>query len=118
MGKEIRVNVRIAEELKAGVQRVYDVTGVDESTLVRAALESIVEYFDEHGEITLPLVTVPKSAWKKKQKASRTPELPSEDVPAAGSRSSVSTRRYPEAHESFGKRDIGLVAENREKEKH
>lgn len=65
--KEIRVNVRVAGELKEGVRRVYDATGVDETTLVRAALESIVRYFDEHGEITLPLATVPKSYLKKKR---------------------------------------------------
>ena len=67
--KEIRVNVRIAEELKGDVQRVLELTGVDESALVRACLESVVEYFDKHGEITLPLVVLPKSALKKLEAA-------------------------------------------------
>ena len=64
-GKEIRVNVRIAEELKDQIQRVTQLTGVDESALVRACLESIVEYFDANGEITLPLAVLPKSQLKK-----------------------------------------------------
>lgn len=73
MADEIRIHVRIAAELKERVQELSRVTGLDEATLVRKSLESIAEYFDEHGELTVPFVILPKSAVKKTGKTAALP---------------------------------------------
>lgn len=84
MADEIRIHVRIAAELKERVQELSRVTGLDEATLVRKSLESIAQYFDEHGELTVPFVLLPKSALKK---GSKTVALPAQsgrsDAPVA-----------------------------------
>src|SRR5436189_6448399 len=79
--KEIRVNVRVAEELKAKVMKINEITGLDESTLVRKSLEAIAEYFQEHGELTVPFVVLPKSALtapRTKTKTGKTAALPAQ----------------------------------------
>jgi hypothetical protein len=62
MGKEIRVNVRVAAELKERLRKVIDETKISETSLAIACLEALCDYFEEHGEVTMPLVVKPKSA--------------------------------------------------------
>src|SRR2546430_4783003 len=62
MPRERRINVRAQGDLKDRLRRVCQITGASESSLVVACVESLVNYVEGHGEITLPLVVVPKSA--------------------------------------------------------
>ena len=62
MGKEIRINVRANELLKRRIQTVTETTKIAETSLVIACMEALCDYFDEHGEITMPLIVKPKSA--------------------------------------------------------
>jgi hypothetical protein len=80
MPDEIRIHVRIAEELKKRVQSLSEITGLDEATLVRKSLESIAEYFEEHGELTVPFALLPKSAVAPRQskKSGKTAALPAQ----------------------------------------
>lgn len=71
--KETRVSVRIDDDLKKLVRDVVDQTNISETTLVEATLRAICDYFAKHGEITLPLVILPKSAVKKKPGLYRQP---------------------------------------------
>lgn len=59
MADEIRIHVRIDQALKDRVKTLTDLTGLDEATLVRKSLESIAEYFDEHGVLSVPFKLVP-----------------------------------------------------------
>ncbi|MES2572145.1 MAG: hypothetical protein V4710_19070 [Verrucomicrobiota bacterium] len=92
MPKEVRIHVRIDEALKDDMQRLKKATGLDDAAIVRACLESVVEYFNEHEEITLPLVIMPKSTLKKLK--GFFPAVTSSSVPAAGS-STPSTHSFP-----------------------
>ena len=65
MARERRINVRAKGDLKDRLKRACEITGANESSLVAACVESLVSYIEEHGEITLPLMVLPKSALKK-----------------------------------------------------
>jgi hypothetical protein len=43
------------------LENIQNQTGLDESTIIRAAIEACLEYVEAHGEITLPLSVMPKS---------------------------------------------------------
>jgi hypothetical protein len=43
------------------LRRACEITGASESNLVVSCVESLVNYVESHGEITLPIVVVPKS---------------------------------------------------------
>jgi hypothetical protein len=58
---EKRVSVRVDEDLKNLVKEVVEKTGISETALVEATLKALCDYFQQHGEITLPLVVLPKS---------------------------------------------------------
>jgi len=58
--KEIRISVRITPQLKAELQKAVELTGIDESTLVRKCLEALLDHVETHGSITLPLSIGPK----------------------------------------------------------
>jgi hypothetical protein len=62
MPRERRINVRAKGDLKDRLRRACEVTGVSESSLIAACVEALVNYVESHGEITLPIVVVPKSA--------------------------------------------------------
>lgn len=57
--------MRVDEDLKKLVRDIVEKTNVTETALVEATLKALCDYFEEHGEITLPLVVIPKSALKK-----------------------------------------------------
>lgn len=97
MPKEVRVHVRIAVELKERVQEVTKVTGLDEAALVRSALEAIAEYFEEHGEITLPFVMLPKSLAKGFGVAGEKTGAGSVGVPSSPSPARFSLSEEPHA---------------------
>ena len=75
MAKEIRINVRADESMKGRLQKVCQTTGANETTLVMACVEALVDYIEKHGEITLPLVVLPKSSIKKKPNPTRRSSL-------------------------------------------
>jgi hypothetical protein len=62
MPREQRINVRAKGDLKDRLRRTCEITGASESSLVVACVESLVSYVESHGEITLPIVVIPKSA--------------------------------------------------------
>jgi uncharacterized protein (DUF1778 family) len=62
MPRERRINVRAKGDLKDRLRRACEITGASESSLVAACVEALVNYVESHGEITLPVVVVPKSA--------------------------------------------------------
>ena len=61
MPRERRINVRAKGDLKDRLRRACQITGASESSLVASCVESLVNYVETHGEITLPIVVVPKS---------------------------------------------------------
>jgi antitoxin component of RelBE/YafQ-DinJ toxin-antitoxin module len=63
--RDPRVSVRIDDDLKTLVKEVVEKTGITETTLVEASLRALCDYYQEHGEITLPLVVLPKSQAEK-----------------------------------------------------
>jgi hypothetical protein len=65
MPKERRINVRAKGDLKDRLRRACQIIGASESSLIVACVESLVNYIESHGEITLPIMVVPKSALKK-----------------------------------------------------
>jgi hypothetical protein len=65
MPKERRINVRAKGDLKDRLRRACQVIGATESSLIVACVESLVNYIESHGEITLPIMVVPKSVLKK-----------------------------------------------------
>ena len=64
MPREQRINVRAKGDLKDRLRRTCEITGASESSLVVACVESLVNYIENHGEITLPIIVVPKSVLK------------------------------------------------------
>jgi hypothetical protein len=62
MSRERRINVRAKGDLKDRLRRACEITGASESSLVGACVEALVNYVESHGEITLPIMVVPKSA--------------------------------------------------------
>ena len=48
--------------IPAKMRRACEITGASESSLVGACVEALVNYVESHGEITLPIMVVPKSA--------------------------------------------------------
>ena len=67
MGKEKRINVRAKGDSKERLAKACEVTGATEASLVMACVEALIDYIEAHGEITLPLVILPKSALKKRR---------------------------------------------------
>jgi hypothetical protein len=65
MPRERRINVRAKADLKDRLRRACELTGTNESSLVAACVKSLLDYVESHGEITLPIMVVPKSALKK-----------------------------------------------------
>lgn len=53
--KEPRVSVRVSPELKSRLESVVTKTGIDETTLVRSALEAICDEAERSGMLTFPL---------------------------------------------------------------
>lgn len=72
--KEARIAVRVTEQLKSRLAAAGEKTGVDEADLIRWCIEALLDYVEENGEITLPLIVKPKSAENR-------PQLPSEPYP-------------------------------------
>ena len=65
MPRERRINVRAKGDLKDRLRRACQITGASESSLVAACVESLVNYVESYGELTLPLAVVPKNALKE-----------------------------------------------------
>jgi hypothetical protein len=92
--EEPRISVRIPKgsDLKARLLAAAERAGVDEPTLVLRCVEATVEYIETHGEITLPLVVLPKSALKKTTRS----RVPSAVRGAASSRTVLHGANEPE----------------------
>jgi len=60
--KPRRISARISNELKARIARVEDATGLSEAQQIEACVTALVEYFELHGSVTVPLAVVPKKA--------------------------------------------------------
>lgn len=53
--KEYRISARVPEELKKRLERVEKLIGIDQAIIIRKCVEALIEYVEEHGEITFPL---------------------------------------------------------------
>lgn len=62
--KELRVQVRISEELRRRIDAAEKITHIKESVFMTACLEAYCDYVEKHGEITFPLVVKPARAEK------------------------------------------------------
>lgn len=67
MSKEIRIAFRADKALKSRLTKAAKTVMLNESQLSEACVEALIEYIEEHGEITLPLAIVPKSLLKTAQ---------------------------------------------------
>jgi hypothetical protein len=63
---------RLKGPLKDRVAHFEATTGVEGTTLVTNLLEAAMNYFDEHGSITFPLVVVPQKQWLSSQTTQKT----------------------------------------------
>lgn len=59
--KTYQLGVRMDEDLLARLRAFEKQTGVSSSALVRATLESALDYFEAEKEIVFPLCCVPRS---------------------------------------------------------
>jgi predicted DNA-binding protein len=86
MTPRVSVSVRVSAEIKKRLDALEQQTGLDESTIIRAAIEACLDYVEEHGEITLPLAVLPKSkSAAKPTLVSKHPALdPNAPPPPAG----------------------------------
>lgn len=62
MKRETRISVRATQELKDRLKNASLLTGINETNLVVSCVEALLDYIDEHGEISMPLAVLPKSA--------------------------------------------------------
>jgi hypothetical protein len=65
MAKDTRIQFRVSEEKKRRFDHCAEVTGLDATALGEAAVEALCDYIELHGEITMPLVILHKSALAK-----------------------------------------------------
>lgn len=63
MGKETRIALRVSDEKKDRLTRAAKTVGLNETTLVEACVDALIDYVETNGEITTPLVIVPKKAY-------------------------------------------------------
>ncbi|WP_309398559.1 hypothetical protein [Cerasicoccus maritimus] len=54
------LNVRIDPELRARIDHISAETRLSITGMIESALDSIADYYDEHGELLLPLATLPR----------------------------------------------------------
>lgn len=69
MAKDTRIQFRVSEEKKRRFDHCAEITGLDATALGEAAVEALCDYIEEHGEITMPLVVLPKSVIARKTAA-------------------------------------------------
>lgn len=62
MPKETRIALRVTDEKKDRLARAAKIVGLNETTLVEACVDALIDYVEEHGELTMPLVVMPKKA--------------------------------------------------------
>ena len=58
--KEVRVAVRITNELRTRIDNAVKSTGIPEAVVVSKCLEAYCDYVEEEGSITFPLLLKPK----------------------------------------------------------
>lgn len=59
------IGVRVSDDVFKSIQEAGEVTGIEPANLGRAALEAVVKYVQEHGEIVMPLRVVSFSDYEK-----------------------------------------------------
>lgn len=64
MAKTNLIGLRVDDAEIARLKRFSQKTGIEAVTLARAALAAALDYFDQHGRITLPLQIQPEGAGK------------------------------------------------------
>lgn len=52
------IGVRVSDDSFKLIQNAGEITGIEPANLGRAALEAVVKYVQEHGEIVMPLRVV------------------------------------------------------------
>jgi hypothetical protein len=59
--KPRRISARVSDELKTRMARLESRTGLSEAQQIEACVAALLDYFEAHGEITLPLRIVPRA---------------------------------------------------------
>jgi predicted DNA-binding protein len=54
------LSVRVPAELVARVSKFSENTGVERASLVRASLEAVLAYYENHGFMAFPIEIIPK----------------------------------------------------------
>lgn len=65
--EDTRIAVRVAPEYKERVRKATDLTGVDESTLVKRSLTALLDFIEENGGVSFPIKVVANPAKKPKK---------------------------------------------------
>lgn len=65
--EEPRISVRVDAEFKERIKKAVEVTGIEESTLVKRGVEALVEYIEKTGSISFPVEVSPRTAKKAKK---------------------------------------------------
>lgn len=95
MGKETRLQFRLSDEKKARFAKCAEKVTLTETALAIAAVDALCDYIEEHGEIRMPLVVLPKSAVQKPEPffpsaaAVKSPRVGLNEEPAATSASAT-----------------------------
>lgn len=58
--KDIRISVRVSQEIKERLENAEKATGIDEATLVRQCVLALLDEIESKGQITFPLEISPK----------------------------------------------------------
>ena len=59
--KSERISARISAELKGRMARVEDATGMSEAQQIEASVLALVDYFETHGSVAVPMTVAPKA---------------------------------------------------------
>lgn len=57
--KDERIAIKVESELKRRLEKVAEQSSITEPSLVRACVTAICEYWETHGELTVPFSVIP-----------------------------------------------------------
>jgi hypothetical protein len=66
--KLVNYTVRITPDEKKRLDKLSRECGIKATWMVHACLQAACDYYEKHGEMSFPLVVVPRSRWEKQLK--------------------------------------------------
>jgi predicted DNA-binding protein len=61
------IGIRVDEPTEQRLQKFEARTRIDTVTMVRAAMESVLDYFESNGSVEMPFATIPLKKWEEVQ---------------------------------------------------